>query len=233
MTTPESTDPISTQSAVTRKRYDRIAPIYDAMESLLEFRIAHWRRDLWARAGDGRILELGVGTGKNIKYYPPGAKITGIDISPKMLDRAERRATRLGRSVELLQADAQALPFETGSFDMVVATFVFCSVPDPVLGLKEARRVLAPDGTLLLLEHVLSRKAVLGTLMNWMNPITVWLTGANINRDTIANVKLAGFSGIESHSLSLDVVKSIKARNLSSTGNTDTVGPIPDLASQA
>lgn len=124
------------ETRLTRRRYDRIAPIYDAMEWVMEWRARRWRRELWARVGDGRILELGVGTGKNLRYYPlgasrPGAReIVALDISACMLARARRRAERLGARVELELGDAQRLPYPEGSFDVVVATFLLCSVPD-------------------------------------------------------------------------------------------------------
>lgn len=96
-----------------------------------------WRARLWRHASPGRLLEVGVGTGKNMHYYPPEATVTAVDISPGMLARAARRAARLGRDVRLHLMDVQALEFPDAAFDAAVATFVFCSVPDPVLGLRE------------------------------------------------------------------------------------------------
>jgi SAM-dependent methyltransferase len=105
--------------------------------------------------------------------------------------------------------DAQALALAGGSFDVVVSTCVFCSVPDPVLGLQEVRRVLRPDGKIVLLEHVRSRLPVLGRLMDWLNPVSVRLQGANINRDTVGNVQKAGLSTRRVDNLFLDIVKLI------------------------
>lgn len=138
------------------------------------------------------MLEVGVGTGLNFSYYPPHAHITAIDLSDKMLERARRRAARLGTTVELLQMDAQALAFPDESFDEVIATFVFCSVPDPVLGLSELRRVCKPDGKVILLEHMRPESPWLGRLFDLLNPIAVRLTGANINRQTVENIRQAG-----------------------------------------
>jgi len=89
--------------------------------------------------------------------------------------------------------DAQALAFPDAAFEAAVATFVFCSVPDPVAGLAETRRVLAPGGQLHLLEHVRSPWRVLGRLMDWLNPVAVRVSGANINRNTPENVARGGF----------------------------------------
>lgn len=180
-----------------RKRYDRGAATYDLREGVMELLFRRWRRELWALVPPGRVLEIGVGTGKNIPYYPAGAEVTAIDFSPKMLERAERRARRHGARVSLHLMDAQALAFPDASFDAAVATYVFCSVPDPVLGLSEARRVLKPGGRLYLLEHVRSDCPVLGRAMDLVNPLFVRMTGANLNRRTVENVRRAGFTVVE------------------------------------
>ena len=195
----------------TRARYDRLAPIYDRMEGRAERRFRPWRELLWQRAREARVLELGVGTGKNFPYYPSAADVTAVDLSPKMLERARQRAARTGARVTLQLADAQALPFPDATFDTVVATFVFCSVPDPVLGLREAYRVLKPGGQLLLLEHMLSANRLLRPLMHAANPLVVRLMGANINRETVRNVERAGFKLRRIDDLMGDIVKLIEA----------------------
>ncbi len=197
-------------TAITRARYDRIAPIYDAVEWVMELRARAWRRRLWSRAAPGRLLELGVGTGKNLRYYGT-RQVIALDLSAAMLARARRRAARLGVEAEFQTGDVQRLPYADGSFDVVVAAFLFCSVPDPVLGLTEVKRVLSPGGQLLLLEHVLSHKPMLRPLMQWFDPISAWCWGAHINRDTIANVERAGLRIVATDNLSLDVVKLIEA----------------------
>jgi phosphatidylethanolamine/phosphatidyl-N-methylethanolamine N-methyltransferase len=200
-------------TARTRARYDRLARVYDRMEARIETRrFGRWRALLWSRVQGERVLEIGVGTGKNLAYHPSGARVTAIDLSPKMLERAEQEAARLDSSVTLQLADAQALPFPDASFDTVVATFVFCSVPDPVLGLRETRRVLKPDGQLLLLEHMLSANRLLRLMMRAINPVVVRLMGANINRETLRNVERVDFRVHQVESLMGDIVKLIEAR---------------------
>lgn len=107
--TPTQAGPDAHQTNLTRARYNRIAPIYDLMETLPERHMAGWRKRLWAMVPGGRILEVGVGTGKNFAYHSIYANITGIDLSERMLDRARRRAEKLGRPVELRQMDVQQL----------------------------------------------------------------------------------------------------------------------------
>jgi ubiquinone/menaquinone biosynthesis C-methylase UbiE len=200
------------QTRRTRARYDRIAGVYDPMEVVVErLGFSRWRPLLWNRVRGPRVLEVGVGTGKNFPYYPPGMDVTAIDISPKMLERARQKAERDGVEVTLELQDAQDLQFPDDSFDTVVATFVFCSVPDPVRGLREAARVLRPDGQLLLLEHVLSHKPVLHSVMKIANPVVVRLSGANINRETVENVSRAGLSLVSVEHLWADIVKLIEA----------------------
>ena len=197
----------------TRKRYNRIAFIYDLMEAPLEFlRLASWREKLRSCIIGGRALEIGVGTGKNLPYYPPGVKISAIDFSHRMLSRARKKALQNNLKVEFLEMDAQQLAFPDHFFDTVFATFVFCSVPDPVLGLKELRRICKPDGRLLLLEHMRPGSPVLGFIFDLVNPLVVRMMGANINRMTIDNIKSAGWQIKIDQRLSSDIVRWIEAK---------------------
>lgn len=178
----------------TRRRYQRIAPVYDFMEALVEHRYLDWRQRLWSLVKENSILEVGVGTGKNMPFYPAGVSITGIDLTPGMLERARNRLQIMGLqdNVTLQLGDVQALDFPDASFDTAVAAFVFCSVPDPVLGLREMKRVIKPGGHVVLLEHMRSPNPVVAALMDLFNPLVVRMMGANINRRTVENVQKAG-----------------------------------------
>lgn len=180
------------QTGVTR-RYERLAPVYDLCNGPMEWLGLASRRSRLLGRARGRVLEAGIGTGRNLEHYPGGTSLVAVDVSKRMLGRARRRAERLGRNVRLERADVQRLPFRDGAFDTVVATCLFCSVPDPVQGLAELRRVARkPDGQVLLLEHVRPRGRLLGSLSDLLSPVTRRLLGFNLNRRTEQNVIASG-----------------------------------------
>jgi ubiquinone/menaquinone biosynthesis C-methylase UbiE len=166
------------------------------MELLLEkVAFSRWRRKVFDSLDGDIILEVGVGTGKNLDFYPVGKPITAIDFSQGMLSRARRKAESRGLKVDLVDMDAQDRRFADQSFDTVLATFVFCSVPDPIRGFREIKRVCKKGGKIVLLEHVRPGSTLLGKIFDLLNPITVKLMGVNINRDTIANMERADGRG--------------------------------------
>lgn len=182
----------SKSTAQTKARYNRIAPIYDLMEAVVErsaFR--RWRERLWSGVEGEQVLEVGVGTGKNLSHYPAGSRVTAVDLSERMLERAHQRLRRSDVGADLALMDAQRLGFPDAAFDAAVSTFVFCSVPDAVLGLRELGRVVRPGGRITLLEHVRVNEPVIGPLMDLLDPIVVRLMGPHINRQTVENVRKA------------------------------------------
>ena len=193
----------------TKARYSRIASLYDTLEAPME-RLFHsrFRRRLFTHVQPCEILEIGVGTGRNIEYYPAGARVTAIDLSPRMIERARHR---ISHQVTILEMDAQDLDFSDDSFDIVLATFVFCSVPDPVLGLAEARRVCKAGGELLLLEHVRPERRLMGGVFDLLNPFVKRLLGPEINRRTILNIQAAGWKIKTVENLFSDIVKLVVA----------------------
>ena len=210
--TPQKMDRIDQPSKRTQQRYDRLAFAYDIMEAPLErLRFAGWRQRLRNRIKGPTALEVGVGTGKNFAYYPSDVQIVGVDLSPRMLANARRKASKCDLSVDLREMDVQNLVFPQHSFDTVFATFVFCSVPDPVDGLRELRRVCKPTGRLLLLEHMRPENIVLGLIFDALNPMVVRMMGANINRRTMDNIRSAGWNVRIEENLSSDIVRWIEA----------------------
>jgi len=193
--------------------WDRRARVYDVCEG------SHLRRGAAkSRLFDnmqGRVLFMAIGTGVDILCFPPHREIVAVDISPEMLRRAERRRKDYIGSLELVQADVMDLGFSDESFDTVVTSCTMCSVPDPVLALRQLYRVLRPGGSILMFEHVRSRSAVFGVMLDLM---TLWtrIGGTEMNRDTVKNVRNAGFEVTQVESVYLDIILAIhgvKPRN--------------------
>lgn len=204
--------PIGEETLRTQERYDRQARSYDRHMGLVDrLGMGALRQRLWSRCPSGRILEIGVGTGRNFTYHPKGATVVGLDLSPEMLGLSRATAEDLGQSIRLLEIDVQSLAFRGASFDGAVGTFVFCSVPDPVQGLREVWRVLEPGASLFLLEHV-RLPGLLGTVMDIFDPVVVRMAGAHINRSTVANVREAGFQVEEDLSYFGGLVRFVVAR---------------------
>lgn len=197
-----------------KRRYNRTSRFYDIMEAPMEaMSLKSWRLEVMKELR-GKVLEVGVGTGKNMPYYPDDVDITAIDFSEKMLEKAKQKLALYNRHAKLLVMDAQNMDFDDNTFDMVFTTCVFCSVPDPVRGLQEIRRVCKPDGKIIMIEHVRSEGKVLGVIMDMLNPLIVNTYGANINRKTVENVSTAGFTKVEVSNLYRDIVKKIVIYNV-------------------
>lgn len=196
-----------------QKRYNRIARLYDIMESPMETGFSKWRKELLNQAR-GQTLEVGIGTGKNISYYLDDVKLTGIDFSERMIEIAKKKARDLD-NVQLQVMDVEDMQFEDNMFDTVVTSCVYCSVPNPVKGLREMKRVCKPGGKILMLEHVRSNKKMVGKAMDILNPIPLNIYGANINRHTYENLLKAGFDPeqINIKNLWFDIVKLISINN--------------------
>ena len=163
---------------------------------------AGWRWELLGAAA-GRTLEIGCGRGHNFDHYPPGAQVTAFDLDSERLAIAARLVHRRSADsspptrrapIRLAQADAEHLGWDSRSFDSVVGTLVFCSIPEPATALAEARRVLRPGGRLYLVEHVRA-PGLLGRAQDALAPLWLWSTGGcHLTRDTETTVRQAGFN---------------------------------------
>src|SRR5215472_16491804 len=165
----------------TFERYQRIAPVYDVLDLPFEYGRYRQIRRLLFQGLAGRLLDAGVGTGRNFPFYPPGSTIVGIDISPAMLARAERRQKSATAEVELRQMDVTRLDFPDRTFDGAVATFLFCVLPDQlqVPALNELGRVVKAGGPVRLLEYVRPQQTVRRALARLWEPWISWAYGAS------------------------------------------------------
>jgi ubiquinone/menaquinone biosynthesis C-methylase UbiE len=194
------------------KKYDRVSRFYDLLD--LPFEVLRYdgiRREIW-KGLSGKILDAGVGTGRNIPYYPSRSEVIGIDNSPGMLERARKRAGHFKQAATLLRADIGKLPFPDRHFDTVVATFLFCVLPEPQPGLKEIRRVCRPGGRFILLEYVLSKHPLRRAWMSFLSPYTKFLYGADFRQDSSSHLASSGFQIIEERFLAADILKLIVAQ---------------------
>lgn len=194
----------------TREKWDKIAPNFDLMAGGgAEERWKPFKEALFANM-DGKILFLALGTGLDIPTFPPGKDITTIDISPKMIEQAADRIAAYDGRIAAHVMDVHEMTFPEGSFDQVYTSCTFCSVPNPVEGLKALYRVLKPGGQLFMFEHTGSRWYPFKPMMDLMTLFTQSL-GPAMNRKTTDNVRAAGFTITEVNNVFLDVVKTIKA----------------------
>ncbi|MDB5640729.1 MAG: methyltransferase, UbiE/COQ5 family protein [Hyphomicrobiales bacterium] len=197
-----------------RDRYERIAPFYDLLDAPFEQKRYRALRPLLFEGLHGAILDAGVGTGRNIAYYPDGVRVTGVDQSPAMLARARQRALEARRDVDLRLMDVTRLDFPDDSFDAAVASFLFCVLPadSQVAALRELRRVVRPGGTLRLLEYVRPTGALRNFIARLWAPWMAWAYGAGFDRQTEAHLRELGLEVVESRYVVDDLVKMIVVR---------------------
>ena len=197
----------------TSSRNRRIAPVYDLLDWPFEYvRYRSLRRMLFA-GPSGNILDVGVGTGRNMDYYPPGATVTGLDVSPAMLARAEHRRDRLHLDTPLIERDIRDTGLSDRSFDAIVASFVFCVLPQEHqhAALRELARLLKPGGELRLLEYTRPSKGIRRAITRLWEPWINWAYGAGYDRNTEAALPSAGFAVVESRFVVDELIKYLRA----------------------
>lgn len=197
--------------SATQRKWDKAAPTFDLMAGAgAEKRWEPFKRALFSNM-DGRVLFLALGTGLDIAAFPPNQNITAIDISPKMLDVASSRVANYQGDLTAEVMDVHGMTFDDNAFDQIFTSCTFCSVPNPVDGLRSLKRVLRPGGDIFMFEHTGSHYYPFKAMMHLMTTVTRKF-GPDMDRTTVANVRAAGFDVLEVNNLFLDVVKTIHAR---------------------
>ena len=191
-------------------KWDFASRTYDLITWGEERRVGPSKARLFAKM-TGRCFMVAAGTGNDFRHFPPGLTITAIDISPGMVERARRKAAAYAGVLDVRMMDVQTLEFPDQTFDTVATAGTFCSVPDPLRGLRELYRCLKPGGRLLMFEHVRSRFGPIAVMQDLMTPISRQF-GPDMNRDTVSSVLRAGFELCREENVYVDVVKTIEAR---------------------
>src|SRR5439155_13170437 len=173
--------------------YEKEAYKYDREMNFFDRLLFAGAREWVCAQATGEVLEIGIGTGRNLPHYRDDVRLTGVDLSPSMLEIARARARELGRHVDLRVGDAQALELANESFDTVVCTLSLCTIPDDRAAVAEARRVLRPGGRFLLLEHVRSPLLPVRLVQRLLDPLFVRLEADHLLREPIDHLRDEGF----------------------------------------
>jgi ubiquinone/menaquinone biosynthesis C-methylase UbiE len=204
---------------ISDKRAQQLRHYWDKHARNYDRQIAFWERRLFADGrhwvcsqATGDVLEVAIGTGRNLPYYPDGIRLTGIEFSPAMLELARRQADQLGRKVDLRLGDAQALELPHASFDTVVCTLSLCAVPDEWRAVAEMKRVLRPGGQLLLLDHVAGGPRWVRAIQWLLELVTRPLGEEHLRRRPLLQVQAEGFEIQQRERAKLGIVERLTAR---------------------
>lgn len=194
----------------TKDKYSRVAKIFDIIESKMP--MGKVKEEAVALL-EGKILEVGIGSGACLKYYKKNSDVTGIDFSIGMLDLAKEKAKNLNlENVKLVEMDIENMNFLDNSFDSLFSSCVFCTVPNPQKGIAEVYRVLKPGGKAIFLEHMKSENFMVNIVLSFLNIFSKWFLGTSLTRETEKTIILSGFSKVTSRNVMMgDVVKIIVA----------------------
>lgn len=195
-----------------RRIWDKRAPTYDRTMALFEKLLFGDGRAWVCSQASGDVLEVAVGTGRNFGLYPANTRLTGIDLSPRMLEIARARARAIGREVDLREGDAQALQLPDEAFDSVVCTLSLCNIPDDRKALAEMKRVLRSNGRLVLLDHIPASSGLVRVLPRLLEQLTLRIEGEHLLRRPLEHVVAQGFEIERVHRLRLGIVERVSAR---------------------
>jgi ubiquinone/menaquinone biosynthesis C-methylase UbiE len=194
-----------------RTVWQKAASRYDRAMAPLERGLLAGSREWIAERAHGRVLEVAIGTGRSLEFYAPDIQLTGVDLSPAMLDQARARAAELGLTPTLSEADVEHLSFADGSFDTVVCALGLCSIPRPEAAVREMARVLTPGGTLLLLDHIGSSWPPVWIAQWLVERVTILTAGEHLTRRQLPVVRVAGFEIAESVRLKAGTIERVRA----------------------
>jgi ubiquinone/menaquinone biosynthesis C-methylase UbiE len=176
-----------------RRIMDKEAPRYDRQMNFFDRVLFTGGREWICGGAEGDVLEIAVGSGRNLPVYSQGTKLTAIEFSPEMLKLARERAAGLDADMDLRPGDAQSLEFEDETFDTVVCCLALCTIPDPAKAVREAHRVLRPGGTFRALEHVRSPVLLVRGVQRAIDPLSVRFAGDHVVREPLEYLRPAGF----------------------------------------
>ncbi|MGH1524939.1 class I SAM-dependent methyltransferase [Leifsonia sp. L25] len=210
--TDQHPDPVPSKETQRQLRsWRRQAATYDRKVGRAEQTMLAGSREWVGARVSGRVLEVAVGTGRNLPYYPAGVELTGIDLSPEMLAIARARAAEQEVAADLLQGDAEALPFADACFDTVVCALALCSIPRPGVAVAEMARVVAPGGSVVLVDHTRSDRALVFAGQWAIERFTIPLQGEHLTRRHRAEVEAVGLQVVEHERLRSGAVERIRA----------------------
>jgi ubiquinone/menaquinone biosynthesis C-methylase UbiE len=195
-----------------RRVWQKSAATYDTSIAGVERGLLAGAREWIGARATGRVLEVAIGTGRSLPFYGPDVSLVGADLTPEMLALARERAAELGREVELVVADAEALPFPDASFDTVVCELGLCSIPRPETAIAEMARVLKPGGTLLLLDHIGSSWPPVWLLQWLVERVTILTAGEHFTRRQLPLVRAAGLEVLETERTKAGTIERVRAR---------------------
>jgi ubiquinone/menaquinone biosynthesis C-methylase UbiE len=210
----------ATQNARRRRAWDKQAEGYDKQITWFERRVLGEENREWACSrAQGAVLEVAIGTGLNLPFYGTNAKVSGIDLSPAMLEIARKRAAELGREVNLREGDAHDLPFANSTFDTVVSTYSLCNIPDVGRAVGEMKRVLKDGGRLILVDHIRSENRLVLSFQKIIEFVSKRVDGDHMTRRPLEQVTEQGFEIRERDRFRLGgIVERVSAVKLKGSG---------------
>jgi ubiquinone/menaquinone biosynthesis C-methylase UbiE/predicted ester cyclase len=209
--------PVPSETDRIRRIFDKQAPKYDRQMSRFERLLFKGNREWVCSRAEGDVLEIAAGTARNLRLYPVGVTVTGVELSPQMAALGRERADHVGREIDLQVGDAERLDFPDESFDTVVCTYGLCTIPDDAAAIREAKRVLRPGGRLLLAEHVRSPNPIVRTIQRLLDPLAHRFGGDHLQREPLDHLAAEGFEVLEIERLKAGWVELVSARKPAST----------------